>query len=106
MDAVSPADASVVASPFRPDEAAEVVVAALRHMVPDDAFDHFAGCAVVAADEEGSRVLGFAPGPGADSVPYAEQLIALVLADNPSGQGRQQTPIVLALRRRQDGHSG
>jgi asparagine synthase (glutamine-hydrolysing) len=97
-DAMAPANASVVSSPFRPDDAAEVILEALRHALPPGPLDTLAGCAVVSADEAGSRVLGFAAGPYVDAVPDAEATLAEVLADNPCGQGQQRTPIVLAFR--------
>jgi hypothetical protein len=94
--AVPPGDSAVVRAPFHADQTAAALVGALRYAVPVSLVATLAGCAVVSADEHGSRLLGFAPGPYADAVPDAEAVVAQLCADNPAGQGLEQTPVVLA----------
>ncbi len=98
-EAVEPGDGAVVRSPADPDGFAEAFAEALRLALPTEVVDTLAGTAVVSADAQGCRVLGFASGPYADAVPGAEVLIADLFADNPAGQGRECTPVVLALSR-------
>jgi hypothetical protein len=99
-EAVEPGDGAVVRTPDDPHGFAEAFAEALRLALPTEVVDTLAGTAVVSADAQGCRVLGFASGPYADAVPGAEALIADLLADNPAGQGRECTPVVLALRAR------
>jgi hypothetical protein len=96
-DAFPPADAAVVRGPFKADDTAEAFLDALRFCLPPAAFERLAGCAVLSADAWGSRVLGFAIGPHAAAVPDIESVIAEVCADNPFGQGRERTSIVVAV---------
>jgi hypothetical protein len=96
-EATPPGDSAVVRSPVEPDGFAESLLSALRYSLEADIFGTLAGCAVVRADDTGSRVLGFAAGPFADAVPRAEELVARACADNPVGQGREGTPLVLVF---------
>jgi hypothetical protein len=96
-DAVAPADGAVVRPPFLADEAASSLRDALRYALPARSAAALAGCAIVAADDRGSRVLGYAPGPKDGAVPGALQLVAELCADNPAGQGNQRTPLVLLV---------
>jgi len=98
VGALSPADTAVVRPPQRPDDVASSAVAALRLALSREAGRTLAGVAVVSADDVGCRVLGFAPGPAADAVRHARELLSLVLADNPAGQGEQRTPIVIVAQ--------
>ncbi len=96
-EAMPPADSAVVRAPVDADGTAEALVAALRYSLPSAVFQTLAGCAVVRADETGSRVLGYGPGPFTDAVPFPADLVARACADNPAGQGREQTPLLLIL---------
>jgi asparagine synthase (glutamine-hydrolysing) len=92
---MAPADSAVVQPPFEADDVAASIVAALRLALPDEAGRLLAGAAVVSADDDGCRVLGFAPGAAVDGTHRPRTLLPLVLADNPAGQGGQRTPIVI-----------
>jgi hypothetical protein len=94
--AVPPGDSAVVQGPVQPDRTAAALVGALRYGAPVPLVATLAGCAIVSADETGSRLLGFAPGPYVDAVPDAETVVAQLCADNPAGQNHEQTPVVLA----------
>jgi hypothetical protein len=96
-EAVPPADSAVVRTPLDADGFAEAFVAALRYSLPPALYETLAGVAVVRADETGSRVLGFTAGPFGDAMPRAEELVARACADNPAGQGRQRTPLLLVF---------
>jgi hypothetical protein len=95
-DAVAPADSCVVRAPLAPDEAASALIDALYLVAPAELMATLAGAAVVCADETGSRLLGFAPGPYPGEVPDPEAVVALLCLDNPAGQTDQLTPVVLA----------
>ena len=97
-DAVAPADGAVVRAPLTPDSFAGAFADALRLALPSGYADTLAGIAVISADETGSRLLGFAPGPFIDAVLDAEAVITELCADNPAGQGSECTPVLLALR--------
>ncbi len=96
--AVPPADSAIVRPPFRPDEVAASLVAALRLALPPELGQSLAGVAVVSADEGGCRVLGYANGPCGGAAPRPRALLSLLLADNPSGQGAERTPIVVVAQ--------
>ncbi|WP_027341650.1 hypothetical protein [Hamadaea tsunoensis] len=89
-EATAPADVSVVTGPRRGDEAAAELFATLAKVLTGDQFARLAGCAVVGADGEGVRLVGFA-GPG-------DPAAAVALAKgNPFGQDDRRTPVVLGL---------
>jgi hypothetical protein len=96
-NAVPPADAAVIRGPAKPDATAAALLDALRYSLPPHLVSTLGGCAVVSADDMGSRLLAFAPGPRAGAAPEPDVLVAEVFADNPAGQGMECTPIVLAL---------
>jgi hypothetical protein len=95
--AVPPADAAVIRGPARPDATAAALLDALRYSLPPHLVSTLAGCAVVSADDTGSRLLGFAPGPNVGATTDPDVLVAEVFADNPACQGAECTPIVLAF---------
>ena len=103
--AVPPADSAIVRPPFRPDEVATSLVAALRLALPPALGRSLAGVAVVSADQSGCRVLGYANGPHADAMPRPRRLLSMVLADNPAGQGTERTPIVVVVQHSQDAYA-
>jgi hypothetical protein len=94
---VPPADAAVVHGPARPDATAAALLDALRYSLPDHLVRTLAGCAVVSADDTGSRLLGFAPGPNVGATTDPDVLVAEVFADNPACQDAECTPLVLAF---------
>ena len=95
--AVPPADAAVIRGPARTDATAAALLEALRYSLPDHLVSTLAGCAVVSADDTGSRLLGFAPGPNVGATTNPDVLVADVFADNPACQSAECTPIVLAF---------
>jgi hypothetical protein len=96
--AVPPADSAVIRPPFRPDEVASSLVAALRLALPPELGQSLAGVAVVSAGQVGCRVLGYGNGPCADATPQPRTLLSMVLADNPAGQGTERTPILVVVQ--------
>jgi hypothetical protein len=94
--AVPPGDSAVVRGPVQSDQTAAALVGALRYAAPMSLVATLAGCAVVSADENGCRLLGFAAGPYADAVPDAESVVSQLCVDNPAGQNHEQTPVLLA----------
>lgn len=91
-NACPPAHLAVVGPPQRPDHAAKQILGALRRAVPEEIFDTLHGCAIVSADGEGVRCLGWA---GTDSMPV--DLIMRLCADNPLGQDDEGTPLLIAF---------
>jgi hypothetical protein len=99
--AVAPAHVAVVPPPSQPDTVAADLVAALRSALPAEEYLALAGCAVVGVDEWGCRLLGWGGrdrGAGTGPVPCPPEVIEALCADNPFGQGGEQTPLVIAVR--------
>ncbi|MEV4410869.1 hypothetical protein [Catellatospora sp. NPDC049609] len=90
--ACPPAHLAVVPPPANADRVAEDIVAALRKTLPDDVYAMLSGCAVIGADEDGTRLLGWSR-PGEPPA----GLLARLCEYNPFGQGDERTPLVLAL---------
>jgi hypothetical protein len=88
--ACPPAHLAVVAPPRRADDTAEEIVNALRRTLPREIFATLGGCAIVSVDDEEVRRLGWA-GPRDDP-----GLVARLCAQNPFGQGDEQTPVLVA----------
>ncbi|GAA3703088.1 asparagine synthase (glutamine-hydrolyzing) [Terrabacter ginsenosidimutans] len=87
---VPPANMSAKLGPKDPAAVAATLSAAIRQVLPEDLAATFCGTVVVDANDLGCNVLGTdAP----TSVPRLERMFA----DNPLGQGTQQTPIALVL---------
>lgn len=89
--ACPPAHLAVVAPPQRADRTAEEIMNALRRTLPEEIFATLGGCAIVSCDDQGSRHLGWAGSSGQPG------LIARLCAENPFGQGDEQTPLLIAL---------
>jgi hypothetical protein len=90
--ACPPAHLAVVGPPQRADQAAKQVLGAVRRAIPEEIFDTMRGCAIVSADGEGVRCLGWA-GQG----PMPVELLERLCADNPLGQADERTPLMIAL---------
>jgi len=90
--ACPPAHLAVVGPPQRPNQAATQVLGAIRRAVPEEIFDTLRGCAIVSADGDGVRCLGWA---GKGSMPV--DLLERLCADNPLGQADERTPLLIAF---------
>jgi asparagine synthase (glutamine-hydrolysing) len=77
-------------APARPDEVSRELLAALRASLPAEAGAALAGVVVIDANDIGRNVLGIAADRPAR---FFEDLFA----DNPLGQGSEQTPIAVAV---------
>lgn len=87
---VYPANVSAKLAPKDPDEVAARLSAAIRARVPEAFRDTFGGTVVMDANDIGRNVLGKdAPGP---KERYEE-----MFADNPLGQGSEQTPMAVVF---------
>lgn len=93
--ACPPGHLAVVGPPQRPDLAAKQVLGALRRALPEEIFDTMRGCAIVGADAQSVRCLGWA-GKG----PMPVDLIARLCSGNPLGQADERTPLLLATTSR------
>jgi hypothetical protein len=88
---VYPGNASAKLPPADPDGAATAIRAAIGAVVPDAAARRLGGVVIMDANDIGRNVLG------RDS-DRDDQFFDALFADNPAGQDRQQTPVVLCLR--------
>lgn len=85
---VYPSNVSAKLPPARPHEVAAHLTRVIRDVVPTRYRSAFDGVAIVDANDIGCNVLGNASSRGDD-------FFAGCFADNPLGQGRQQTPIAV-----------
>jgi asparagine synthase (glutamine-hydrolysing) len=85
-----PSNVSAKLAPARPDEVSGELLAALRAALPAEAAATLAGVVVIDANDIGRNVLGMAADRPAR---FFEELFA----DNPLGQGSEQTPIAVAV---------
>ena len=90
-----PSNVSAKLAPKDPDAVAARLSAAIRARVPAAYRDTFAGTVVMDANDIGRNVLG-TDVPGGD--PERRRLEAM-FADNPLGQGAEQTPMALVFER-------
>jgi asparagine synthase (glutamine-hydrolysing) len=87
---VYPANVSAKLGPKDPDDVAARLSAAIRARVPAVYRDTFGGTVVMDANDIGRNVLGKdAPGP--------KEHYELMFADNPLGQGSEQTPMAIVF---------
>jgi asparagine synthase (glutamine-hydrolysing) len=85
-----PSNVSAKLAPARPDEVSGELLTALRAALPAGAAATLAGVVVIDANDIGRNVLGMAADRPAR---FFEELFA----DNPLGQGSEQTPIAVAV---------
>jgi asparagine synthase (glutamine-hydrolysing) len=83
-----PSNVSAKLAPADPVGVARQVSAAVRATVPADVADRYGGAAVIDANDLGCTVLGH------DTDRTGADLVA-AFADNPLGQGREQTPLAV-----------
>ena len=87
---VYPANVSAKLGPKDPDDVAAHLSAAIRARVPEAYRDTFGGTVVMDANDIGRNVLGKdAPGP--------KERYEAMFADNPLGQGSEQTPMAIVF---------
>lgn len=83
-----PANVSAKLAPADPAGAARQISAAVRAAVPDEVAARFGGTVVIDANDLGRTVLGH-------DTDRAEDELTGAFADNPLGQGREQTPFAV-----------
>jgi asparagine synthase (glutamine-hydrolysing) len=87
---VYPANVSAKLGPKEPDRVAARLSAQIRERVPAPYRDTFGGTVVMDANDLGRNVLGLdAPGP--------KERYEAMFADNPLGQGSEQTPMAVVF---------
>ncbi len=89
---VYPANVSAKLPPDRPDEVAHELSKAIRGALPERWVDTFAGTVVMDANDLGRNCLG-------KDAPQSNEHYEQQFADNPLGQGRQQTPLCVVFER-------
>ena len=87
-----PSNVSAKLAPKDPDAVAARLSAAIRERVPEPWRSTFAGTVVMDANDIGRNVLG-------SDVPGDDERFEEMFADNPLGQGNQQTPMALVFLR-------
>ena len=89
---VYPANVSAKLGPKEPDDVAARLSAAIRARVPEGYRETFGGTVVMDANDIGRNVLGKdAPGP--------KERYEAMFADNPLGQGSEQTPMAIVFEK-------
>jgi F420-0:gamma-glutamyl ligase len=88
---VYPANVSAKLAPKDPDRASEQIRDAVRARVPGEIGARLGGVTIIDANDLGRNVLG-------QHSDRPDSFFADLFADNPAGQGRQQTPITLCLQ--------
>lgn len=88
---VYPANVSAKLAPKDPDGASGAIRRAIRARVPAEIGARLGGVVIIDANDLGRNVLG-------QDSDRPDAFFASLFADNPAGQGRQQTPIILCLQ--------
>jgi hypothetical protein len=86
-----PSNVSAKLPPKDPEKVATALRKAIAASLPMVAAEHFGGVVVIDSNDLGREVLG-------QDTDLADEFFKKLFVDNPFGQGRQQTPIALALR--------
>jgi F420-0:gamma-glutamyl ligase len=88
---VYPANVSAKLAPKDPDQASGQIRRAIRTRIPADVGNRLGGVTIIDANDLGRNVLG-------QESDQPDAFFAALFADNPAGQGRQQTPITICLQ--------
>ena len=88
---VYPANVSAKLAPKDPDRASGQIRRAIVAVVPEDIGGRLSGVTIIDANDLGRNVLG-------QDSDRDDEFFAALFADNPAGQGRQQTPVTLCLQ--------
>jgi hypothetical protein len=86
-----PSNVSAKLPPKDPEKVASALRKAITAALPAEAASHFGGVVIIDSNDLGREVLG-------QDTDLADDFFKKLFVDNPFGQGRQQTPIALALR--------
>jgi len=89
---VYPANVSAKLAPRDPDDVAEKLDIVLRRNVPEKYTKTFAGVVIIDSNDLGRNVLG-------KSVDVDDVKLAGMFADNPLGQGHEQTPMAIVVKK-------
>jgi len=85
-----PSNVSAKLGPRNPEDEAKNIDFAIRESLPFDLIQTFEGAVIIDANDLGQNVLG-------NSTTVARETIVATFKDNPMGQGREQTPIVVVF---------
>lgn len=86
-----PSNVSAKLPPKDPEKVATALRQAISAALPAGAAEHFGGVVIIDSNDLGREVLG-------QDTDLADDFFKKLFTDNPFGQGRQQTPIALAVR--------
>lgn len=89
---VYPANVSAKLAPKNPDEVAARLNMILSKAVPKKYAKSFAGVVIIDSNDLGRNILG-------NSTDLEDEKLAAMFADNPLGQGHQQTPIAIVAKK-------
>jgi asparagine synthase (glutamine-hydrolysing) len=88
---VYPANVSAKLAPAEPEKVSARLTSALRERLPAEVAGTLGGCVVIDANDIGRNVLG-------QDTDRPDQFFEELFADNPLGQGSEQTPLAVAVR--------
>jgi asparagine synthase (glutamine-hydrolysing) len=86
-----PSNVSAKLPPKDPEKVATALRKAIAAALPDTAAKNFGGVVVIDSNDLGREILG-------QDTDRPDDFFKKLFIDNPFGQGRQQTPIALALQ--------
>ncbi|HZE39097.1 MAG TPA: asparagine synthase (glutamine-hydrolyzing) [Stackebrandtia sp.] len=93
-----PANVSAKLAPANPHAVARQISAALTLALPVPLLERFGGTVIIDANDIGQNILGH-------DTTLTEPQLAAAFADNPLGQGREQTPIAVVFAQGDDTHA-
>lgn len=85
-----PSNVSAKLGPRDPEGVAKEIDFAIREAISFDSIQTFEGAVVIDANDLGQTVLG-------NSTPFGKEEVVSIFGDNPMGQTREQTPIVMVF---------
>jgi asparagine synthase (glutamine-hydrolysing) len=88
---VYPANVSAKLAPKDPDRASGQIRRAVTDRIPGEIGELLGGVCIIDANDLGRNVLG-------QQSDRDDEFFATLFADNPAGQGRQQTPVTICLQ--------
>lgn len=86
-----PSNVSAKLGPKDPEKAAAKIKKQIEESLSKADLEHFKGAVIIDANDLGRDILG-------NASDYSDKEIALLMKDNPMGQGSEQTPVILAFK--------
>lgn len=87
-----PSNVSAKLGPKNPQNAAEEIKRSIEQSLQKDEKKQFYGVVIIDANDLGRDILG-------NATDYSNEHVAKIMEDNPMGQGREQTPIIICFEK-------